>query len=113
MNKSQPLLNIPQPPNSIAFAQQQYQPVFQEQPDDDKVIRAKNRQIGKIFRNAIIATIIFWLLSQPFAYKISHTLAQYILSSPFYIINDEGCATAKGSGVHALLFFVIVFILML
>jgi hypothetical protein len=104
-------MNIEQPPSNFSvLPTQKYDPVYKEEPDEAQEMRreqAANRSRGQLFRIVVLASIFFVLLSQPVAYRITHKLAQAVMSSPISFINGEGCATATGIIGHGVIFFII------
>lgn len=109
MNK--PLLDIPQPPhNSRLLPTQDYNPIYVDEPSQEQINKQnllKNKASGQLFRIIVLSTLFFIILSHPILYKITHKAVQYIVTTPFNIINQDQCPTLKGIFVHAGLFFII------
>ena len=103
-------LDIPQPPNNFKLLPtQDYNPAIYDEPSDAQIMkknRIKNKESGQLFRIVVLASIFFILLSQPVVYKITHKIAQYLMSSPINIMYDDKYTTT-GTLVHGVLFFII------
>lgn len=71
------------------------------------------KQKGRIFNTAFVATIAFVALSHPIAYRIMNQAFHVITSAPNEIIGENGAITLKGIALHAAIFFVVMMFLLI
>jgi len=62
---------------------------------------------GKNFRNAVLFTILFIILSNPAAYRLTNQLYQAVTNRMYQVINEEGNPTFKGIIIHGIVFFIV------
>lgn len=99
--------NIPQPPTYIP-PPQQYMPaptlIASTNPEKEK---------GKKINIAFFATVAFFVLSHPMAYRIMNQVFMAFTGRVHEIINETGAATMKGHFLHSVVFFIVMIILLM
>ncbi len=70
------------------------------------------RSKGRLFKIAVFATAAFVLLSNNIVYNLANKLYAAVTSHTDHIMNESGCPTLKGIGIHAGVFFVFMMILL-
>jgi hypothetical protein len=72
------------------------------------VVERKDKNKGQRFRIAVIATILFVILSSASAYRLTNQLYQAVTNRMYQIIGEDSNPTFKGIVIHSIIFFLIV-----
>lgn len=99
---------VPQPPTYIP-------PPQNYMPSTTPMVPPINpeKEKGKKINTAFFATVAFFVLSHPIAYRIMNQVFMAFTGRVHEIINETGAATLKGHFLHSVVFFVIVLILLM
>jgi hypothetical protein len=72
----------------------------------------KDREYGYLFRIAVYATILFFILSNSATYNVANKLVATFSEQSNLIVDAYGNTTLKGNLIHTSVFFVIIMILL-
>jgi hypothetical protein len=70
------------------------------------------KQKGKIINIAFFATLAFFVLSHPIAYRITNQVFTAFTGKINEILSEVGCPTMKGNFLHTVVFFVFMLFLL-
>lgn len=72
----------------------------------------KDRRVGQLFKIAIYATVLFFVLSNSVTYNVVNKLFATFTQHANLLIDESGLITLKGNAIHTAVFFVIMMILL-
>ena len=84
-------------------------PSSQSQSQMNKIVYNEKRK-GYMFKIAVISTILFIILSNPFTYTVLDRIYTAITNNYSYILNDNGYPTLKGTLINATIYFILIMI---
>lgn len=105
---------VPQPPTSnidLNAAYSAERARAKPRPPPAQVAYLEKRK-GRLFKIALFATVAFVLLSNNVAYNMANKLYAAFTSHTDHIVDDMGCPTLKGIGIHAGVFFLFMMVLL-
>jgi len=89
----------------------QRQKAHAKTPQGKTEIVYKDRQYGFLFRIAVYATILFFILSNSATYNVVNKLVATFSDHSNLIVDAYGNTTLKGNLIHTAVFFVVIMIL--
>ena len=65
-------------------------------------------------KNSIYGTLVFYFISSPSAYALTRMIAKVFVSEETLdkLISKDGCPSTLGVGVHAAIFFIVIYYMM-
>jgi hypothetical protein len=90
----------------------QRQKAYANTPQGKTEIVYKDRHIGNLFKFAVYATILFFILSNNVTYNIVNKLVATFSQQTNLIVDASGTTTLKGNLIHTAVFFVIIMVLL-
>ena len=99
---------IVQPPTYIP-PPQNYMPATLPYP----MVTNPQREKGKKINIAFFATLTFFALSHPIAYRVMNQVFTAFTGQVHEIITESGAPTIKGHFLHSVIFFVVVLFLLM
>lgn len=99
---------IQQPPTYVP-PPQNYMP----SPPPVMVTASPAKEKGRKINIAFFATVAFFLLSHPIAYRVMNHVFTAFSGSVHEIISETGAPTMKGHFLHSVVFFVVILVLLM
>lgn len=101
---------VQQPPTFIP-PPQQYMPG--PNPPPPFPMQTPEKQKGRIINIAFFATVAFFALSNPIAYRFMNQAFMVVTGRTNEILTETGAPTMKGHFLHSVVFFVAMFIILM
>ena len=79
--------------------------------DTSKQTLSTSKQYGSLFKFAVIATILFIVLSHHMTYTVFNQIYAAFTKNNHYFISSEGCPTMNGILSNASIYFVILLLM--
>lgn len=98
---------VPQPPTYIPPPQNYMPAMLTPTPANPE------KEKGKKINIAFFATVAFFVLSHPIAYRIMNHVFTAFSGRVHEIITETGAPTMKGHFLHSIVFFVVVLLLLM
>jgi F420-0:gamma-glutamyl ligase-like protein len=76
-------------------------------------VASPEREKGKKINIAFFATVAFFVLSHPIAYRVMNHAFTAFSGSVHEIITETGAPTMKGHFLHSVVFFVVILFLLM
>jgi hypothetical protein len=113
-------LLVPPTPQSYSPSSKSLNEVYNDQrkktyastPQGKAEVVYKDRQIGYLFKIAVYATLLFFILSNGVAFTTLNKLIATFTSNSNLIVDESGFPTLKGNLIHTGVFFVIIVMLL-
>lgn len=102
--------NIVQQPPTYIPPPQNYVPQMLPTPQSPAVAE---KETGRHINIAFFATVAFFALSHPIAYRIMNQVFMAFTGRVHEVMNEAGAPTMKGHFLHSVIFFVVVLFLLM